>query len=120
MVSETLYLLDKTSQNLVNIVAGQGGIFLSLEQSGDSGKIYQLFTGNATDTSRIASLKGDLSKIQPVGKKLLLDLQDIGITVPNLTGMTLGSRLPDGSQSLVILNRQNDGTEFLLFSLERS
>ncbi|WRH69105.1 MAG: esterase-like activity of phytase family protein [Planktothrix sp. GU0601_MAG3] len=120
LVSETLYLLDKTSQNLVNIVAGQGGIFLSLEQSGDSGKIYQLFTGNATDTSRIASLKGDLSKIQPVGKKLLLDLQDIGITVPNLTGMTLGSRLPDGSQSLVILNRQNDGTEFLLFSLERS
>ncbi|VXD20584.1 conserved exported hypothetical protein [Planktothrix paucivesiculata PCC 9631] len=117
LVSETLYLLDKTSQKLVNIVAGQSGIFLSLEQSGDSGKIYQLFTGDATDTSRIASLKGDLSKIQPVRKKLLLDLQDIGITVPNLTGMTLGSRLPDGSQSLVILNHQNDGTEFFLFSL---
>jgi hypothetical protein len=117
LVSETLYLLDKTSQKLVNIVAGQSGIFLSLEQSGDSGKIYQLFTGDATDTSRIASLKGDLSKIQPVRKKLLLDLQDLGITVPNLTGMTLGSRLPDGSQSLVILNHQNDGTEFLLFSL---
>ena len=117
LVSETLYLLDKTSQKLVNIVAGQSGIFLSLEQSGDSGKIYQLFTGDATDTSRIANLKGDLSKIQPVRKKLLLDLQDLGITVPNLTGMTLGSRLPDGSQSLVILNHQNDGTEFLLFSL---
>ncbi|MGL6136769.1 MAG: esterase-like activity of phytase family protein, partial [Planktothrix sp.] len=117
LVSETLYLLDKTSQNLVNIVAGKSGIFLSLEQSGDSGKIYQLFTGDATDTSRIASLKGDLSKIQPVRKKLLLDLQEIGITVPNLTGMTLGSRLPDGSQSLVILNHQNDGTEFLLLSL---
>ena len=117
LVSETLYLLDKTSQKLVNIVAGQSGIFLSLEQSGDSGKIYQLFTGDATDTSRIASLKGDLSKIQPVRKKLLLDLQDLGITVPNLTGMTLGSRLPDGSQSLVILNHQNVGTEFLLFSL---
>lgn len=117
LVSETLYLLDKTSQNLVNIVAGQSGIFLSLEQSGDSGKIYQLFTGDATDTSRIASLKGDLSKIQPVRKKLLLDLQAIGITAQNLTGMTLGSRLPDGSQSLVILNHQNDGTEFLLFSL---
>ena len=117
LVSETLYLLDKTSQKLVNIVAGQSGIFLSLEQSTDTGKIYQLFTGDATDTSRIASLKGDLSKIQPVRKKLLLDLQDIGITVPNLTGMTLGSRLPDGSQSLVILNHQNDGTEFLLFSL---
>lgn len=117
LVSETLYLLDKSSQNLVNIVAGQSGSFLSLEQSSDSGKIYQLFTGDATDTSRIASLKGDLSKIQPVRKKLLLDLQDLGITVPNLTGMTLGSRLPDGSQSLVILNHQNDGTEFLLFSL---
>lgn len=117
LVSETLYLLDKTSQKLVNIVAGKSGIFLSLEQSTDSGKIYQLFTGDATDTSRIASLKGDLSKIQPVRKKLLLDLQEIGITAPNLTGMTLGSRLPDGSQSLVILNHQNDGTEFLLLSL---
>ncbi|MBD2482695.1 esterase-like activity of phytase family protein [Planktothrix sp. FACHB-1365] len=120
LVSETLYLLDETSQRLVDIAAAKGGILLSLEQSKDTGKIYQLFTGDATDTSRMVSLQGDLIKVQPVRKKLLLDLKDLGIPLQQLSGMTLGSRLPDGSQSLVILNQQDDRTQFLLLSLKQS
>ncbi|VXD23112.1 conserved exported hypothetical protein [Planktothrix serta PCC 8927] len=118
LVSEMLYLLDETSQKLVDITAGQGGTLLSLEQSENTGKIYQLFTGDATDTSRIKSLKGNGIKVQPVRKKLLLDLQDLGIPLQQLSGMTLGSRLPDGSQSLVLMSEDDKNTtEFLLLSL---
>lgn len=118
LVSETLYLLDETSQGLVDIAAAKGGILLSLEQSKDAGKIYQLFTGDATDTSRMVSLKGNLIKVQPVRKKLLLDLQNLGIPLQQLKGMTLGSRLPDGSQSLVLIGKDNHNTtQVLLFSL---
>lgn len=118
LVSETLYLLDETSQGLVDIAAAKGGILLSLEQSKDTGKIYQLFTGDATDTSRMVSLKGNLIKVQPVRKKLLLDLQNLGIPLQQLKGMTLGSRLPDGSQSLVLIGEDNHNTtQVLLFSL---
>ena len=118
LVSETLYLLDETSQGLVDIAAAKGGILLSLEQSKDAGKIYQLFTGDATDTSRMVSLKGNLTKVQPVRKKILLDLQNLGIPLQQLKGMTLGSRLPDGSQSLVLIGEDNHNTtQVLLFSL---
>lgn len=119
LVSETLYPLDETSQGLIDIAAGKGGLLLSLEQSGNRGKIYQLFTGDATDTSRISSLKGELRKVQPVRKKLLLDLQDLGVEIHQLTSMTLGPRLPDNSQSLVLLGEDGeDTTQFLLFSLK--
>ncbi|MGB3512621.1 MAG: esterase-like activity of phytase family protein [Microcoleaceae cyanobacterium] len=134
LVSENLYPLESMSEagvrnGLTELVAlGKGGYFLSLERSvGDSGysdRIFQVFTGDATDTSRIASLSGDLQKVQPMRKKLLLDFEDIGITAGNLEGMSLGPRLPDGSQSLLVVNDNNFngevGTRFLLFRLQAS
>lgn len=134
LVSENMYLLDETSESnvknaLVDLVAlGKGGYFLSLERSldvsGYGDRIFQVFTGNATDTSRIASLKGELVGVQPVKKKLLLDLAEVSVPLGKLSGMTLGPRLPDGSQSLVVVSNDKLGdrvrTQFLLFQLQSS
>ncbi len=134
LISEYLYRLDPTpkgalSHGLVELLAvDQGGHFLSLERSrGLSGfnvRIFQMTTGGATDTSRIASLKGSLNGIQPVKKKLLLDLNELGIPLDNLQGMTLGPRLPDGTQSLLLVSNDNftqeQVTQFLLFRLNMS
>lgn len=106
----------------------QGGHFLSIERSfgltGFGAKVYQLFTGAATDTSRIASLKGETRAVQPVKKQLLLDLQELGIRLDNLEGITFGPRLPDGSQSLILMSDDNfkeeQITQFLLFRLKTS
>ncbi|MGK7873801.1 MAG: esterase-like activity of phytase family protein [Xenococcaceae cyanobacterium] len=131
LVAEHLYLLDPASSDtLVNgltelTALEKEGYFLSLERtfgfSGAGAKIFQVTTGNATDTSRIASLKGNLSQIEPLKKKLLLDLSELGIYLDNLEGMTLGPRLRDGSQSLVLLSddnfREEQVTQFLLFRL---
>ena len=130
LVSEHLYPLDPLPPDakmigLAELLAiDEGGHFLSLERSYGNGKfgarLYQLAMGNATDTSTIASLQ-QANSIQPIRKKLLLDLNQLGIHLDNLEGMTLGPRLPDGSQSLVLVSDDNfqilQRTQFLLFRL---
>lgn len=129
LVSENMYALDSVPLSIFNglteLVTVAGGQFLSLERSfglsGYGARIYQVAPGAATDTSRINSFKGRSSRVEPVRKKLLLDLSELGIPLYDLEGMTLGPRLPDGSQSLVLVSDDNfDGaqkTQFLLFRL---
>lgn len=131
LVSEHLYPLaplpdGATYHGLTEILAiDQGGHFLSLERSfGDRGftiRLFQMATGGASDISSQASLKGRLGGVVPIRKQLLLDLQDLGIRLDNLEGMTLGPRLSDGSQSLLLVSDDNfraeQATQFLLFRL---
>ncbi len=130
LVAEHLYLLDLSdpetiANGLTELVAlSKEGYFLSLERTfgftGFGAKIYQVVVGNATDTSTIANLQ-DISNIQVFKKKLLLNLTDLGIHLDNLEGMTIGSRLPDGSRSLVLISDDNFNneqvTQLLLFRL---
>ena len=55
-------------------------------------------------------------------KTLLLDLRTLGIPLDNVEGMTLGPKLPDGRQSLVLVSDNNFAasqfTQFLLFALD--
>lgn len=107
------------------VVLDQGGHFLGLERSfgltGFGDRLYQLATGGATDTSGIEGLRGNINGIEPIRKQLLLDLSDLGIRLDNLEGMTLGPRLPDGSQSLLLISddnfREEQTTQVLLFRL---
>jgi hypothetical protein len=132
LISEHLYPLDPPptgtlSQGLTELITlPERGFFLSLERSygvlGTSAKIYQVTTGTATDTSTIPSLRSPTPSLQPVRKKLVLDLENLGITLDNLEGMALGSQLADGSQSLILVSddnfRSEQITQFLLFSLK--
>lgn len=132
LISEHFYPLEPPPPGAIKhglpelLALDQGGHFLTLERAagllGFTVRIYQAATGGATDTSRIASLKGIVNNIEPVKKKLLLDLETLGISLDNLEGMTLGPRLPDGSQSLLLVSDNNLApeqlTQFLLFRLK--
>jgi hypothetical protein len=130
LVSENLYNLDQVPLTVLNglteLVTVGGGQILSLERSfglsGYSARIYQVALGAATDTSRIQSFKGSVTMVEPVKKKLLLDLSELGIPLYNLEGMTLGPQLPDGSKSLVLVSDDNfdeaQKTQFILLSLK--
>jgi len=130
LISENLYTLDQVPMSVLNglteLVAISGGQFLSLERSfglsGYGARIYQVAVGAATDTSRINSFKGAKTMVEPVRKKLLLDLSELGIPLYNLEGMTLGPRLPDGSQSIVLVSDDSfdeaQQTQFILLSLK--
>jgi hypothetical protein len=130
LISEHLYPIDPPPLAAINgltelVVLDQGGHFLSLERSfgiaGSGARIFQIATGGATDTSSISSLKGDLSGIVPISKRLLLDLRDLNVPLDNLEGMTLGPQLPDGTRSLILVSddnfNDNQMTQFLLFRL---
>jgi hypothetical protein len=88
-----------------------GGHFLAIERAyglrGLQVKLWQLATGGATDTSTRPSLVGDLSQVTPIRKQLVLDFADTSLAVDNLEGMTLGPRLADGSQSLLMVSDNN-------------
>ncbi len=130
LVGEHLYLLepdpyvDTLSNGLTELFAlNTEGHFLALERtfspSGFGAKIFEVVIADATDTASITSLAQERRGIRPVRKKLLLDLDELGIELDNLEGMTIGPRLPDGSQSLILVSDDNfrpeQVTQFLLF-----
>jgi hypothetical protein len=129
LISEHLYVLEPkpegfTFHGLVELLAvDNGGHFLSLERSfsptqGMRVKLFQMATGAATDIRGMETVKGGLGGIQPVRKQLLFDLNTLGIRLDNLEGMAFGPRLPDGSQSLLVVgdnNFQSTNSQFLLF-----
>ena len=131
LLAEHLYLLDPAPVEVVVngltelFALRTEGYFLSLERTfgfaGAGAKIFEVVIGNATDTTNIASLKGNISQVQPLRKKLLLDLEELGIYLDNLEGMTVGPRLPDGSQSLLLVSDDNFSedqiSQLLLFRL---
>ena len=132
VVAEHLYLLEPDAPETISngltelLTLDREGYFLSLERTfgftGAGAKIFQVVAGSASDTYTIDSLK-NISNIQPLNKQLLLDLQDLGIYLDNLEGMTLGPRLPDGSKSLILVSDNNFSedqvTQFLLFRLNQ-
>jgi hypothetical protein len=133
LLAEHLYLLDPPPADVANsglselLVLDQGGHFLSLERSfgitGFSGKIFQLAIGGATDVSSIPALAGNADGLTPIAKRLLLDLSSLGVPLDNYEGMTIGPRLPDGSQSLILVSDDNfnelQTTEFMLLKLRQ-
>ncbi|MFW6295974.1 MAG: esterase-like activity of phytase family protein [Halothece sp.] len=134
LVAEHLYLLDPSRSDTLNngltelLALPQEGNFLSLERTfgltGFGAKLYEVAISNATDTSRVESLNGELGELQPLRKKLLLDLSTLGIELDNLEGMTLGPRLSDGRQTLIAISDDNFNNiqvnQFLLFALNQN
>jgi hypothetical protein len=132
IVSEHLYQLDPPplgaiEHGLSEIVSiDTSGHFLTLERSfgltGFRVKLFQTTMAGATDTSKIASFKGNTT-LQPIKKELAFDLQQLNIYIDNLEGMALGARLPDGSQSLLLVSDNNFSdrqiTQLLLFKFKQ-
>jgi hypothetical protein len=116
LLAEYAYPLDAELEELLSV---EGVHFLSLELQPETktGKIYQVVTSGATDTSKVERLKGKIRGVREIKKKLVLDLQELGITLENLSGMTFGSRLSDGTKSLLVMSHDQQVTNFLLFRL---
>jgi len=132
LLSEHLYEMGPPPEGasyhgLTDMLAiDQGGHFISIERSfGSNGfgvKLFQLATGSASDTSTIESFQGAIPGVQPIRKKLLLDLNQLGVPLDNLEGIAFGPQLPDGSQSLLLISDNNfsdqQATLFFLFRIK--
>ena len=79
-----------------------------------------------TDLSRASDISGLVSLIeqrfkQPVEKKLLLNMDDLGIYIDNIEGVTFGPTLPNGHRTMIFVSDNNfdkkQKTQFLLFEV---
>ncbi|WP_375509592.1 esterase-like activity of phytase family protein [uncultured Nostoc sp.] len=103
------------------------GHFLSLERSftglGFAISLFQISLEGADDIHKIDSLLAvDSKNIKPVQKKLLLDLRTLDVLLDNIEGLTLGPKLPDGQQSLILISDNNfnslQRTQILAFKIK--
>jgi hypothetical protein len=89
--------------------------------TGNTIKLYSVALAGADNVDGLDSVADRLDGLDPANKRLLLDLRTLGIPLDNVEGMTLGPRLPDGRQSLVLVSDNNFApsqfTQFLLFAL---
>jgi hypothetical protein len=124
----TIKIINKYANGLPDLVAlDNQGNFLSLERAftgfSFSVKLFQVSLEGATDIHNIDSLLAtDTANIQPVRKKLLLDLGKENVLLDNIEGLTLGSKLTDGQSSLILISDNNfnqlQRTQILAFSLK--
>lgn len=99
---------------------------LVIERSFSSGrlpctiKIFIADLQSATDISNIV-LKGNNNFI-PASKKLLLNMDDLGIYIDNIEGVTFGPALPNGHKTLLFIADNNfnavQKTQLLLFEVK--
>jgi hypothetical protein len=113
---------------LVEVLPLNNEFLLSMERSfsvgapgtGNEIKLYSVALPGATNVLGVPSLAG--LDVRPAQKSLLFDLGSLGIPLDNVEGMTLGPKLPDGRQSLVLVSDNNFAasqfTQFLLFAID--
>jgi hypothetical protein len=101
--------------------------FLVIERSYSTGylsctiKVYMANISSAENIQNISSLKGKTG-VKMITKKLLLNMDDLGIYIDNIEGVTFGPTLPDGKRSLLFVADNNfnplEKTQVLLFEIE--
>ncbi|MEH2281375.1 MAG: esterase-like activity of phytase family protein [Nostoc sp.] len=127
-VTPFLNLIGKFASGLPDLLAlDNQGHFLSLERSftglGFAISLFQVSLEGADDIHQIDSILAvDSKNIKPVQKKLLLDLRNLDVLLDNIEGLTLGPKLPDGQQSLILISDNNfnslQRTQVLAFKIK--
>lgn len=99
--------------------------FLSMERSFSvgapgTGNTIKLFTVDLSGARNVNGRETLTGPIAPVEKRLLLDLDELGIPLDNVEGMAFGPDLADGRRTLVLVSDNNFApaqfTQFLLFA----
>lgn len=85
-------------------------------------KIYVADLAGADDIHELTSSLQKLSNLKTVSKKLLLNMDSLGIYIDNIEGVTFGPRLTNGKRSLLFVADNNfnpaEKTQVLLFEID--
>lgn len=99
---------------------------LVIERSYSTGHVgctIRIFLADLASASNIKSIQSlkDNPPSRPVEKKLLLNMDDLGIYIDNIEGVTFGPDFPNGHKSLIFVSDDNFSNEqkkqFLLFEV---
>lgn len=110
-----------------DILAVNNHQLLVMERSFSTGyltcnvRVYLVELNGAENIAGTVSLKATPPK-KPLQKRLLVNMDSLGINVYNIEGATLGPLLPNGRRSLLFVADDNfsqkEKTQFLLFEVE--
>ena len=123
----TLPAGEFATNGLVELLAIEESRLLALERSfsvgvGNTIRLFDASLEEADNVASVAALDGVVDRYVAVSKTLVLDLDDLGITLDNVEGMTFGPVLPDGRRTLVLVSDNNFNptqfTQFLAFAIE--
>jgi hypothetical protein len=82
-------------------------------------KVFLCDFKKATDVKNYASLQNQ--KIELTSKKLVLNMDDLGIFIDNIEGLTFGPKLANGNPSLIFVTDNNfsdkQKTQVLVFEV---
>jgi len=101
--------------------------FLVIERSYSTGRLsctIKVFMADVSSAENVQELSSVKSKpaLKTVSKKLLLNMDKLGIYIDNIEGVTFGPTLPNGKKSLLFVADNNfnrfEKTQFLLFEIE--
>ena len=102
-----------------SLIAMERSFSVGAPGTGNTIKLYEVSLRGATDVNGVRSLQ-DVECLRPARKRLLLDLDELGIPLDNVEGLTFGPRLRGGRRSLVLVSDNNFAatqfTQFLLFA----
>lgn len=100
--------------------------FLSIERSFSTGRLgctIKVFLTDLSSSENISSFTSIKNKpIKIASKKMLLNMDQLGIYIDNIEGVTFGPTLSNGKRSLIFVSDNNfnplERTQFLLFEIE--
>ena len=114
-------LVDLLPLNEQFLLAMERSFSVGAPGTGNTIRLYAVKVAGADDIDGVESLASSLGTIRPVEKRLLLDLDTLGLPLDNVEGMTFGPDLPDGRRSLLLVSDNNFSaagfTQFLLFAV---
>jgi hypothetical protein len=137
--AEYLYLTDTVAKppnpadgpadnGLVELLAlDNEGTLLALERSFSAGsgnnlRLYEVNVQGASDIRTLDSIASD-NLVRPVEKRLLIDFDELGIKLDNSEALSLGPKLADGRQTIIVASDNNFSpnsqvNQFLAFALD--
>jgi 3-phytase len=102
-----------------NLIGMERSFSVGAPGTGNTIKLYDISLRGATNVNGAFSIAG--KRIRFARKRLILNLDDLGIPLDNVEGITVGPRLRDGRPSLVLVSDNNFAasqfTQFLLFAV---
>jgi hypothetical protein len=114
-------LVELLPLNNEHLLAMERSFSVGAPGTGNTIKIYSVKLAGADNVDGLDSLASALGRIRPVDKTLVLDLDELGIPLDNVEGMTFGPTLPDGRRSVLLVSDNNFSaaafTQFLLFAV---
>lgn len=124
--AENALTLSYAINGVSELLAFDANRFLVLERAFILGlgwrvRLYEADANGASDIKAIASLVDRAVDFVPMAKRLVLDLNTLGIGIDNLEGLCFGPTLANGHRTLVLVSDDNfnpgQTTQFLTFEI---